>query len=855
MQTTIGRLAFALLLTLTFGTGGVARAEDEAEPLGAAEQAYKDAWWAETGGGNLNEALALYEKAAAAEGPASVKAKALYRRAVIQQRIGKTQEAIQTLERLAKEHPGEAEVQSDARARLAEWTAVDLRTGFPEWYRRFQYGPEFQSKILDLVLKLGGNTDADVQAARQELLTIGEPSIPALRAHLGTRNSRLAGKVVDTLLQFGEVPDEIVGSYGMWTTSQPSWALIMDLPPERRATLLLRLGTALDSENALTLQAALQGPAACVESLARLTPPPPDHSYPQSRWRLQGACLGRVEAGGALGERVRALVAAGVPDPQVWQGFARWLIEKGLVTRADVDAWARLPWETAATVRVQAVRNAKLFQPVEALQVLSDVIAARPGKPAHQHSNTQRWLLDALMALLPELPWPESREEVARVLGPLWLDLSRWGDSGGLLLSDRLLEAFGRAFELAREPALISAVGDTWMQHGPGRPGGLETLFGWAREGALAQHRATARSALFPRLGEHDLDAAVDLLVKPETVDDDVVTAWSQLFRASPQVGLIVGSPARMWRLLDRIAAVPQTEGARARNLASHLLAPVRDGRASPAAVLDLWLEQPDRFPIAVFALPAELNESVAKAGQLPALRRAFRERWTAGIPAQREGLLAGLSVLDPRADPELLDFLRAELAAQPRRIPATWRGSVIARLLKLTVADIRAFYDLTQPEQVDEAAGWVTRTQKAPILEATPEAFEALRLAFRPDSNVAEGLGMYFREVVELKRPLAALLLAHSRGDVREQALPLLVERASPEDADLWIAALKDSAVPVRTGAAAGLVRVPTAATIKALVAALDDPHPDVRAAALESLDSIQKMEDLKARWREKVK
>jgi hypothetical protein len=326
MQTTIRRLVlFPALLSVWGGAGGgVARAEDDAKPLSPAEQAYKDAWWAETGGGNLNEALALYAKAATAEGPVGIKARALYKQAVIQQRIGKTEEAIQTLERLAKEHPGEANVQADARDLLAEWTAVDLRTGFPEWYRRFQYGPEFQAKILDLVLKLGGNTHADVQVARQEILTIGEPAIPALRAHLGTRNSQLANQVVDTLMQFGEVPDEIVSNhYGMWTTSQPAWALILDLPAERRAALLAKLGIALGSEAALMLQAALQGPRRASSSWRACRRPRPTRAI-------------RNRAGGS---RVRAW-PAWMPAGRWASGCAPWWQRESRIRKSGAPSLA-----------------------------------------------------------------------------------------------------------------------------------------------------------------------------------------------------------------------------------------------------------------------------------------------------------------------------------------------------------------------------------------------------------------------------------------------------------------------------------------------------------------------------------
>ncbi len=138
-----------------------------------------------------------------------MKARALYRKAIVLQRIGKTEEAIRTLERLAKDHPGEAALQTDARARLAEWTAVDLKTSFAEWYQRYQYSPEFQAKIVDLVLKLGSSDGTVIQAASNELLTIGAPAIPALRQHVQSANTQLRYRVVTNLLLLGDVPSPI----------------------------------------------------------------------------------------------------------------------------------------------------------------------------------------------------------------------------------------------------------------------------------------------------------------------------------------------------------------------------------------------------------------------------------------------------------------------------------------------------------------------------------------------------------------------------------------------------------------------------------------------------------------------
>lgn len=95
-------------------------AGDEGEGDTPAEKAYRNAWWAETSTGALDRALEGYQEAADAEGPDSVRALALYRMAVVLERIGRTDEAIRALERLAKEFPREADLQSKARERLEE---------------------------------------------------------------------------------------------------------------------------------------------------------------------------------------------------------------------------------------------------------------------------------------------------------------------------------------------------------------------------------------------------------------------------------------------------------------------------------------------------------------------------------------------------------------------------------------------------------------------------------------------------------------------------------------------------------------------------------------------------------------
>lgn len=120
----------------------------------AAEQAFRDAWWAESGQGDLGAALAKYLAAAAAEGPAAVRARALLSAGAVQQRLGKAESAIATFRQLLKEHPAEADCAEQARVHLRELTAVDLTTGYDEWYERRLFSEEVQVQILDKIQAL-----------------------------------------------------------------------------------------------------------------------------------------------------------------------------------------------------------------------------------------------------------------------------------------------------------------------------------------------------------------------------------------------------------------------------------------------------------------------------------------------------------------------------------------------------------------------------------------------------------------------------------------------------------------------------------------------------------------------------
>jgi HEAT repeat protein len=171
-----------------------------------AEELFEKAWWEETASGALDKALEGYRKAADAAGPAAIGARSLYRAAIVEQRLGRTDAAVALLERLAKDFAGETELLKEAKARLQEWTAVDLRKSFSEWYRSYVYSPEFQARVVDLVLRLGTAKPDEEQEVRGQLLTIGEASVPALQEALKSSNQRLCHAVTELLLELGIVP-------------------------------------------------------------------------------------------------------------------------------------------------------------------------------------------------------------------------------------------------------------------------------------------------------------------------------------------------------------------------------------------------------------------------------------------------------------------------------------------------------------------------------------------------------------------------------------------------------------------------------------------------------------------------
>jgi hypothetical protein len=796
-----------------------------------AEKAFRDAWWAETAGGDLTKALALYEQSARGEGPAAVRARAHYHRAAVLHRLGRTEEAIRELERLAQQHPGETALQADARARLTEWTAVDLRTGFPEWYRRFQYGPEFQAKVVDLVLKLGVPSEEDQRTAERELLTIGDPAVAALRAHLASRNEWLARNAVEVLLKLGVVPDEIVTAQPAWADEKDAWKAILTLPPERRQALRSRL----PERPYPPLAAALGEPAQLLEWLAAKSE---DGGYP---YALLRAFLGVTPPATPLAD---GLVAVTLDERSAFQ--SRFEIGGWLVRARKVDAALMRRWNDAG---LSALVESHAH--VSTVWTADEAWAELLRRP--ERSTSRDWV-QALERLLPHVAWPASRDQAVEVFARTWRVARErmWPTPEP---TPRLLEVVGLAIDRRIEPSALEGLLGFWRQNAPGTVGEqLQHVRRWLAQGLPSQARLGAQQFWFERAHQEDLGVVVDYLVDPAVSDGELGLRWQQFFqgRGPPfeAAVAVLRAPELLQRLLDRVPK--QGDEQAMRNMASPLIQCAAGTELVPALV-ERQLAAPERFPVAaLLRLWSGVVGWMDKQGRLGDWRRGLRERWPTWTKEQRGAALEALVSLQPQKDDEMTAFLRARLAARPLEFDLGYRNAVLSMLPGIDLALLASCYDLSQPADADEAS-W--RLSTAPKLEPTPEAFEALRLVFRPDGRQALYAAGAFDAQDSLLRPLTDLLLAHDDTNARSRAMTYLMRRSSPEDAPLWTKALADPHVNVRVMAAKGIERVPTPVTLKALVAALDDPHPDVRAAALASLDAIQKMEDLKARWKERVR
>ncbi|MBK8096522.1 MAG: hypothetical protein IPK26_05405 [Planctomycetes bacterium] len=269
-----------LVVSLWLGTvfaAVPAQAQSPSTTASAAEQAFRDGWWAESGQGDLAAALNRYLAAATADGPVAIRAKALLHAGAVQQRLGKAESAIATFRQLLKDHAGEADLVEQARVHLRELTAVDLRQNYDEWYERRLFSEEVQSQILGKLEQLAGelvpptSQSAKEQAerqnrivrVRQEVLAFGKGAVPPLRKAAVGRGTRLAEDAVELLFALGELPPtEALWRCSDWTLEASSWQTLL----RRRNEAGPLPGEPIDQRTRM-LAAALAGPAALLQAL------------------------------------------------------------------------------------------------------------------------------------------------------------------------------------------------------------------------------------------------------------------------------------------------------------------------------------------------------------------------------------------------------------------------------------------------------------------------------------------------------------------------------------------------------------------------------------------------------------
>ncbi len=257
-----------------------------------AEQLFRDAWWAESGANDAGAALRGYLDAAAASGPAAVRARALLFAGRLQQRLGEPDAALASFRRVVTEFATETQAVAEARAHLRELTAVDLRQNYDEWYERRLFSEEVQLTILGKLEAIAGlaavqpgNPKLAEERRQQlatltaELLAFGKGAVPALRKAAAGANAALAARAISMLFALGEVPplDALLASSEWWSDSDAVRTLCTSRAAPRPAATGqgavfvdtdrdgipdARQASPAGSWQARALAAALQGPEA-----------------------------------------------------------------------------------------------------------------------------------------------------------------------------------------------------------------------------------------------------------------------------------------------------------------------------------------------------------------------------------------------------------------------------------------------------------------------------------------------------------------------------------------------------------------------------------------------------------------
>lgn len=442
----------------------------------AAETAFRDAWWAESGQNDLALALHGYLAAAAAEGPADIRAKALLAAGSVQQRLGKTESAIATFKQLLQQFPGETDLVERARTHLRELTAIDLRQGYDEWYQRRLFSEEVQLQILQQIEALGGKLAApprdnkevplwslEISALCREITGHGAGAVPALQKASQSANDALAGRAVDMLFQLGDLPPAgaLQRSFGGWATEATNWSQLLALPRDRAASL--RAGLRADATGADLLAAALQGPAPLLAAVTATT----DVELVQDHPEIVAAVTTALLRAGAdsRGKVLARLTDESVPM-RVRQGMELSIVEADAPLPFSTGEWLALGAEPLHyRLRLQSLEAAARLLQAGDGSALDEILVRVASAPA---STRQEWLARLVAGLERNLaplqvPWtlPRLRALVRMFaaadaeLSPVLLALQRTDKSRSLLVEALLGDPVPMREVYTGEPATL----------------------------------------------------------------------------------------------------------------------------------------------------------------------------------------------------------------------------------------------------------------------------------------------------------------------------------------------------------------------------------------------------------------
>jgi hypothetical protein len=393
-----------------------------AQTPSAAEAAFRDAWWAESGRGDLPEALRGYLASAAADGPEKIRARALLAAGEVQQRLGKAESSIATFKQLLRDFPAQAELVEQARVHLRELTAVDLRDGYDEWYERRLFSEDTQVLILEQIEKLGAklhepvlqDNDAarkhgvEVQAQKNAILRYGKGAVPALRHAVESRDAPLAECAVSMLFELGELPSyRVLAATAEWCSETKAWARILAGSAAERGTKMAA-PQAADPHVAGLLAAAWTSPQALLQ---RLLEPEVDENGVFAQAAARALAL---QSPALLGEVVARSCDAAVPFLARYELQTMFAEDSDdeLARRLDLAQWLQLGKDPVIyQLRGLAARNIATRLRAKDGEVLDEIVARIQAMPEALLPELATQLVQGLQRnpAPMQIPWSLSR--------------------------------------------------------------------------------------------------------------------------------------------------------------------------------------------------------------------------------------------------------------------------------------------------------------------------------------------------------------------------------------------------------------------------------------------------------------